>query len=74
MVMCPDAFVHIVYILQGDLHVFVHKSFFSILKYVLERSTGKYGINSNFTAAEGFKHSGYTKFSDIYLCGFGVQN
>ncbi len=34
MVMCPDAFVHIVYILQGDLHVFVHKSFFSILKYV----------------------------------------
>ncbi len=47
--------------------------FFPFSNMSLERSTGKYGINSNFTAAEGFKHSGYTKFSDIYLCGFGVQ-
>lgn len=35
MVMCPNTFAHIVYIIQGDLHLFIYKSvFFSILKYV----------------------------------------
>ncbi len=34
MVMCPNTFVHIVYIIQGDLHLFIYKFFFSILKYV----------------------------------------